>query len=251
MAQDGEPPAAAGRRAREDLQKIEKIFTVGGADDVVSVEHRLGDSVGADQRARMRLRRRGGGLGGSDLEHDDRLAGRARTAREIDECRALPDALQIAADHRDAGVVQQVAGEVGELEIALVARAHEMAEAKAFEIGLGEKGGAEGAALRHQGDVARLDALPIEELADRRYHPMPQINRADGVGTNEADAPVPGDGDHLLLEGLAGRAELRETRGQHQGDLDVPAWQRPQHVRYSRCRNRQHGEINWFGNRFE
>ena len=70
----------------------------------------------------MRLRHRTPGRGLADLDHHDRLAQPRRVVGGEHERAAVLETLDVAGDHTHLGLVREVAGEVGELEIDLVAR---------------------------------------------------------------------------------------------------------------------------------
>ena len=69
----------------------------------------------------VRLRHRLAGRGLADLHHHDRLAQLGRVVGGEHQRAAVLEALDVARDHADLGLVGEVAGEVGELEVDLVA----------------------------------------------------------------------------------------------------------------------------------
>ena len=79
------------------------------------------DRVGTGEVAGVRLRHRAAGLGLADLHHHDRLAQLRGVVGGEHQRAAVLEALDVARDHADLGLVGEVAGEVGELEVDLVA----------------------------------------------------------------------------------------------------------------------------------
>ena len=87
----------------------------------------------ADRLEGRKIARQAGGVrvggatpvvGGSRLDHQPGLAGSARTARQLDKALWCLDALDIAADHLRAFVLDQEFDEIVQLQVGLVAHRH-------------------------------------------------------------------------------------------------------------------------------
>ena len=78
--------------------------------------------------AGVRLRHRLADRGLPDLHHHDRLLELGRVIGREHERAAVLEALEVAGDDADFGLIGEVAGEVGELEVDFVARGRPVRE---------------------------------------------------------------------------------------------------------------------------
>ena len=141
----------------------------------------------ADQRARVRPRRLGADLSGSDGEEDDGLPGLDRFLRGAREGPSVAEVLAVEGDDAGRLVVDQAADELARLEVGLVPERREAREAE--PVVLGEQGELEReiAALRDEADRAALELAPAEVEA-RRGVEDPETVRPEEDGARRPNA---------------------------------------------------------------
>ncbi len=112
----------------------------------------------------MRRGHRLAGGGTADLHHHHRLAQPGRVVGGEHERAAVLEALDVARDHADLGLIREVAREVGELEVDLVAGRRPVREPDADLLAL-EHGPALVSRLGDQRDRRSLEI--VAELLER------------------------------------------------------------------------------------
>ncbi len=120
-----------GPGAREGHRNFEELVEAVDACDPELPEHGRGNGVGAGEVPRVRLRHRPTGRGLTDLHHDDGLAQLRRVVSRQHQGATVLETLDVARDDADLGLVGKMPGEVGELEVDLVAGGRPMREANA------------------------------------------------------------------------------------------------------------------------
>ena len=110
-----------GTRARQRGRGLEQLVEAVDSDHAELPEDRGDDGVGAGEVAGMRLGHGRALVGSSHLHDDHRRALRGGVVGRQHEGAAVLEALDVRGDHADLGLVGEVRGEVGELEVDLVA----------------------------------------------------------------------------------------------------------------------------------
>ncbi len=199
---------AVGPRARERGRHVEQLVEPADARHAELPEHRARDRVGAGEVAGVRLRHRRARLGLADLHHHHRLAQPGGVVGREHQRAAVLEALDVAGDHADLGLVGEVAGEVGELEVDLVAGRRPVREPDADLLAL-EHGPALVSRLRDQRDrrAFEVGAEVLERVQVRVRAEQVHIARPH-EGLEPAFELL------ALLAGLgeAGREDHRELR---------------------------------------
>ncbi len=108
-------------RARERGGNLEELVEPADARDAELAEHRARDRVGSGEVTGVRLRHRAAGFGLADLHHHHRLAQLRGVIGREHQRAAVFEAFDVTRDHADFGLIGEVPGEVGELEVDLVA----------------------------------------------------------------------------------------------------------------------------------
>ena len=190
---------------------------------------------------------RGGGPGAllahAALPQDDGLAA-ADVARDLEEAAAVLDALHVGDDRPGLLVGAEVLEVVLGRQVALVAAAHDGAEAQAL---LGEEPDEvvdERAALREPAHGAGLPGDALHEHLRVGDHARRGVEEPDAVGADDARAALAADAPDLALELLALRAELAEAGGEHHGPLDLVGHALLDEVEDHAGRREQDGEVD-------
>src|SRR5262249_18783496 len=157
----------------------------------------------------------GAGLVPARLDDDD-LLGAGRGPGGAEELADVADRLHVEDDAARVGVVAEVVDEVGEVHVEHGAHADEAAEADVGFPGPVEDGGADGAALAEQGDLAG----PGHPGGEAGVEAADGVDDAQAVGADDAHAAAGGVAD-LGFEGPAGGAEFGEAGGDDDGRLDA------------------------------
>ena len=198
---------AGGPGAGEAGRHLEQLVETVDARDAELAEHRRGDRVGAGQVAGVALGHRRAGVGAADLHHDDGLVQRRRVLGREHERATVLEALDVAGDDPDLGLVGEVGGEVRELEVHLVPGRGPVREPDADLLAL-EHGPALVAGL---GD--ERDRRPVEVGAEL-------LERVEvGVRAEEADVATPDQAFEAALERGAVLAGLAEPGGEDHREL--------------------------------
>ena len=142
--------------------------------------------------------------------------GFAGLPHDIEEQAPLDDGFQIEPHHGRVLVFQEPGQEVAFVHVDLVAHGTDLADAHdPMGHDIDEESRREHAALHDQGDPPRLEETLLE---GRRIHEgkdmtVDGVHEPHAVRPPETDAPLAGEGDEALLEGLTFRARLREAPG--------------------------------------
>jgi hypothetical protein len=146
----------------------------------------------------------------SHLDHEDRLAAR-RGAQGAHEAARLADALDIDQDALRLRIGGEVVENLAEVDIGRRAHRHHAGKTDVVGRRPVEDGGTQGARLRHQRQVAGLDAAVEEGCIE----PETGTHDAQTVGADDAHAVGPGGSQHFALKLGAPAAGLAEAGGQH------------------------------------
>ena len=132
LAADDRDPAALGQRqVVEGHGAVDDLRDAGDVDDAGLLEHRVPDARRAGQRAGVRGGRPGALLAHAALPQDDGLLA-ADLAGHLEEAPAVLDALHVGDDGLGLLVLAEVLQVVLGGQVALVAAAHDGAEAQAL-----------------------------------------------------------------------------------------------------------------------
>ena len=185
-------PSSGGRFVRANMaatsvQLVEPVDT----GDAELAEHRRRHRVGAGEMTGVRLGHRATLARAADLDaHDRHAALRGVVGREHQRAAVL-EALDVRGDHADVGLVDEVAGEVGELEVDLVAGRRPVAQGDAEVLCLEDR-------------TALVPALGDERDLGRRQVVAERLERVE-VGVRSEQVGVAGRDQVLepLLQRLA------------------------------------------------
>ena len=176
------------------------------------VEHR----VGAHQGAGVGLHRLGAGLVAAHLDQHHRLEA-GGGAQGAHEAARVADALDVEQDALGGGVVGQVVEDLAEIQVRRGAGGNHAGEADAVGFRPVQHGGAQGAGLGHQGQVAGEGGTLAEGGVEADGGPLD----AQAIGADEADVVLARHGHDGFLQGDALGAHLPEAGRQDDGMADA------------------------------
>ncbi len=203
------------------------------ADDPELPHRGVHDGVGAGQLPGVGGGHPGAGLGAADLDGDDGDAVAGGPVGGQQEGPAVLEALDVAGDGADLGLLGEVGDEVGGLEVGLVARGSPVGEPDA-QLLEGVDGPALVAGLGDQGDGRAVEV--VAELLE---------GVEVGVGAEEAQARPPDRGGEPGLGGGAGVSGLGEAGGEGDGELHLGLGQFLDHRQ--RIADEEDGEVHLLG----
>ncbi len=198
-----------GLGAREGCRDLEQLVEAVDAGHAELAEHRVGDRVGPGEVARVALGHRAAGLGAADLHHHDRLLQLRGVIRGEHQRAAVLEAFDVAGDDADLVLVGEVAGEVGELEVDLVAGRRPVRETDAELLALEDRATLV-AGLGHERDRRTFEVVTeaLERVEVRVRPEEAHIAALDQLG-------------QARLELLAVLARLREAGGEDDRELGL------------------------------
>ena len=213
---DAQAEARAGARLRERLQHVQHLLLVARAQHAVLADHGVEDRVFHGQRARVRGRGARARGHAPDLGQHQRLAQFAAALCEPHQAFAIGQAFEVAGRHANARILHHGQHELGELQVGLVARVDEVAQAQTALAHERGDGRAERAGLRDEGDRPRA-GLAVGVLAEGGVDVLERVDEAQAVGAAQQHAGTPRGLGQALLERAAGLAHLAEARAEHHG----------------------------------
>ena len=146
------------------------------------------------------------------LEQDDRLDARSR-AQGAHEAAGVTDAFDVHQDVVRAAVVDQVIENFAEIDVGRHAERNHRGETNLVGLGPVEYGGAHGAGLRDEGEVARVGGNLGEGGVEAEF----RANDAEAVRAQDANIIGTGNFQHLAFQRRPDVAGFGEARGNHDG----------------------------------
>ena len=222
VGDDGHPVAPGQGLIGEGQGVVEEFFQGFHPEDAALGEEGVVGLIGAGQGAGVAGGGPGPGGGAAGFDGQNGLGPGALGGDllgQLEEAPGLCQVFQIEKDDVRLGIVLQISEEIVFVEVGLVAHGDELGEADLFALGVFQGRHADRAALGDQGDVAGPGHQPGEGAVQGDLGSG--IDDAQAVGPQEADAPLSGDLQDLLLQVHAGSAQFLEPRGDDDGRLDA------------------------------
>ena len=211
MSHHGEAAALghALEQAGEELRRGQHFVERADGDQAVTPRHGGEDARVVGEGAGVRCGHALARLRAPGLEHDDGLRSGVRPHHGTHEALGFADAFGEDDDDLRRRVVDEIVDEVGRRDVGLVAGGDQVAELEA-PAGTAD-GTADSAALDGDGDGAGLEA--DGERGGVTADPAVDVDVADGVGADEADAVAAGGFEESFLEAGAVGAGFPESAG--------------------------------------
>ncbi len=214
----GARPAAVGDDGQAVTQRAELgSQRLGGVEQLADVLHAhhagpahggVEHGIGHGSHAGVGSGGHGTGLVAAGLEQDDRLDAGGGT-QGAHEAAGVTDAFDVHQDVVCAAVVDQVVEDLAEIDVGGHADGNHRREADIVGLGPVEHGGAHGAGLRDEGQVAGLGG----DLGERGVEAQFRADDAQAVGAEDAHVVGTGDLEHLALQRGTDVAGLGEAGG--------------------------------------
>ena len=199
----------------QQLGDFQQLVVVLHPDHPVLLDHGVVEGVLAGKRCSVGTGGAGAQIGPADFDQHDGFAPLGCQLGQLYKLPAVLEAFDKTSDNLGGIVVQQVAGEVGEIQVGLVAGGHDVAEPHTTVDGSDQEGPkGRCAALAHQAHgTAEAVGAP-----GRRAGPdiVLDVGQAQAVGSANSEARLPSEGSQLSLQVTAViHSPFGKTGGDH------------------------------------
>ncbi len=218
-------------------------------EDAMLTEDRIEHRVGSGERRGVRARGERADIGPADLHEDQRLLLRARRRQSVEKDVAVADAFGIGHHDLRLGLIDDPAQRLGNVDVAFIAGRDPVADAKTALTGEMREMRSVGAALRNDGDAARLDEFRIEHGRERAVVAGRHIEDAKAVRTQHAHPALARNARDLVLDPAPLVTGLGKAGGEDDGRLHATIGAVLQCLERCRRWNRENCDIGSLGQR--
>ena len=247
MGDHGHAPARGPGAAGQQVGDLEQVVIILHPDDAVLGEGGVIYGVNAGEGGGVGAGGAGAQFGAADFDEHDGLAAFRRQPGHFQKLAPVLETFNEAGDDAGGSVVQQVAGEVAEVQVGFVAGGDDVGKADALVHGAGEEGAESGgAALADQADGAgQAGGAPGGGAGP---DVVLEVGEAEAVGAADAQTRFPGEPAQVGLQFAAVvQAALGEAGGDDDGGFGAFGVAFPQGVQHGVVGDDDAHHIGGFG----